>query len=63
MTKDEFFEEQYVLNDREYLKRFCFNEAEAYCLEKELSYDHDCWLFEHKKNYELEDDYGEESEP
>ena len=64
MTRDEFFEEQYLLNDVEYLKRFCFDDAEAYSIERELAYDSDCWLFFEKPvNYNLEDDYGEESEP
>lgn len=63
MTKNEMYEDLYVINDAEYLDRFCKNEAEAYELEKSLSYNADLWLFEHKKNYELEDDYGEESMP
>lgn len=60
MTREEF--EKYLLDDNWYVKHFCFNEAEAYCLEKELAYNHDCWLFE-RPNYGLEDDYGEDSMP
>lgn len=63
MTDREYYEEQYVLDDAEYVKT-CKDEVEVYFLEKELdSYDRDLWLFEHKPNYGLEDDYGEESEP
>lgn len=62
MTKNEYFEECYVLDDVEYLKRFCSDEAEAYSIERSLAYDNDTWLF-NKPNYGLEDDYGEESMP
>lgn len=62
MTNRELFESQYLLNDAEYLDKFCSDEAEAYCIEKDLKYDRDCWLF-NRKNYELEDSYDEESEP
>lgn len=63
MTKNEMYENLYVINDAEYLKRFCFNEAEAYSIEKELAYNNDCWLFEKPVNYNLEDDYTEDSMP
>ena len=64
MTKDEFFEQEYILNDRNYLKYYCHDSVEEYFLEKELNaYDRDLWLFESKPDYGLEDDYGEESEP
>lgn len=62
MTKQEIFE-NYLLDDEWYLKHLCFDEAEACELERELAYNNDCWLFESKPNYGLEDDYGEESEP
>lgn len=62
MTRDEYFEECYVLDDREYLKRFCFNEAEAYSIERALAYDDDCWLF-NKPSDGLEDRYDEDSMP
>ena len=50
--------ENYLLNDEEYLKRYCRDEAEAYLLEKEVNKQ---WLF----NFEepLEDDYTEDSLP
>lgn len=63
MTRDEYFEATYLLDDVEYLKRFCFNEAEAYEIQKSLSYDNSCWLFEKPVNYCLEDDYTEDSMP
>lgn len=55
--------EKYLIEDVEYLKRFCFDEAEAYSIERSLAYDHDCWLFERPVDYGLEDHYDEESEP
>lgn len=62
MTDREMFEEQYILDDHEYVK-YC-DDIEAYFIQKELdSYNSDTWLFEHPKKYYLEDDYGEESEP
>ena len=62
MTREEYFESTYLLDDVEYLKRFCFDEAEAYSIERELAYDDDCWLFNRSADG-LEDDYGEESMP
>ena len=50
--------EKYLLNDAEYLKRYCVDEAEAYFLEKEVSKQ---WLFDIKQP--LEDDYTEDSLP
>lgn len=50
--------EMYLIDDAEYLKRYCRDEAEAYFLEKELSRQ---WLF--NRPADLEDDYGEESMP
>lgn len=61
MTDRELFESEYILDDREYLK-YCNDEAEKYAIEKELAYDDSCWLF-NRKNYGLEDEYGEESMP
>nr|WP_278860327.1 hypothetical protein [Catenibacterium mitsuokai] len=63
MTRDEYFESVYLLDDVEYVKRFCFDDAEAYSIERDLQYNDNCWLFEKPVNYGLEDDYGEESEP
>lgn len=61
MTDREYFEEQYVLNDHEYLK-YC-DPVEAYTLEREMEYNNsDLWLFS-KASDGLEDDYGEESMP
>ena len=63
MTKQELFESEYILNDAEYIK-FCKDDVEVYFLQKELdNYDRDCWLFERPVNYNLEDDYTEESMP
>ena len=61
MTDREYFEEQYILDDAEYVK-YCSDPAEIYCLEKEMSYDRDLWLF-NKPADGLEDCYDEESEP
>lgn len=58
MTKNEMYESLYIINDAEYLKRFCRNEAEAYLLEKEVNRQ---WLFDIKQP--LEDDYTEDSLP
>lgn len=63
MTKNEYFESMYIIDDAAYVKYYCTDEAEAYSIEKGLSYNDNLWLFEHKPNYGLEDDYGEESEP
>lgn len=62
MRKDEFFEQQYIINDAAYLKYYCTNEAEAYEIEKGLSYNDNLWLF-NKPSDGLEDCYDEESEP
>lgn len=59
---DEQFEREYLLDDIKYLKYYCVDESEAYCIEKDLKYDRDCWLF-NRKNYELEDRYDEDSMP
>lgn len=61
MTDREMFEQDYILNDVEYIK-YCNDPVEIYCLEKELSYDKDTWLFD-RPNDGLEDRYDEESEP
>lgn len=50
--------EKYLIDDKEYLDRYCRNEAEKYELEKELSKQ---WLFD--VTYPLEDDYSEDSLP
>lgn len=50
--------EKYLIDDAEYLKRYCRDEAEAYFLEKELSRQ---WLF--NRPADLEDDYTEDSMP
>lgn len=50
--------EMYLIDDVEYLKRYCRDEAERYLLEKEVNRQ---WLFDIKQP--LEDDYSEESEP
>ena len=62
MTDHEYYEEQYVLDDQQYLK-YCTDQAEAYEIERALSYNSDTWLFENPKNYGLEDDYTEDSVP
>ena len=61
MTDREYFEEQYILCDAEYLK-FCKNEAECYELEREMAYNDDMWLF-NKPSDGLEDHYDEDSMP
>ena len=61
MTDRELFEQEYILDDREYLN-YCNDEAEKYAIEKELSYTDDLWLF-NKPTDGLEDNYGEESMP
>ena len=61
MTDREMFEQDYILNDAEYVK-YCSDPAEVYYLEKELSYTDDLWLF-NKPTDGLEDRYDEESEP
>lgn len=63
MTSKERFEMEYLCDDEKYLQYYCKDEAEAFEIERELSYNADLWLFEKPKNYCLEDDYGEESEP
>lgn len=55
--------EKYLMDDEWYLKHLCFDEAEACELERELAYNRDTWLFEKPVNYELEDDYTEDSMP
>lgn len=48
MTNRELFESRYLLNDEEYLEKFCLDEAEAYCIQKELdSYSNSetCYFF------------------
>lgn len=50
--------ERYLIDDAEYLKRYCCDEAEAYFLEKEVNHQ---WLFDIKQP--LEDDYTEDSLP
>lgn len=50
--------ERYLLDDAEYLKRYCCDEAEKYLLEKEVNRQ---WLFDIKQP--LEDDYTEDSLP
>lgn len=50
--------ERYLIDDAEYLKRYCCDEAEAYFLEKEVNRQ---WLFDIKQP--LEDDYTEDSLP
>ena len=63
MTDRELFESEYILNDAEYVK-YCKDDVEVYFLQKELdNYDQDCWIFDTKKNYSLEDDYSEDSLP
>ena len=62
MTDREFIEARYILNDAEYLDKVCRDEAEAYEIQKSLSYDNSCWLFD-RPNDGLEDDYGEDSLP
>lgn len=61
MTDREMFEQDYILNDVEYIK-YCNDPAEVYYLEKELSYDKDTWLFD-RPNDGLEDRYDEDSMP
>ena len=63
MTREEYFESTYLLDDVEYLKRFCFDDAEAYRIERSLQYNYNCWLFERPVDYGLEDHYDEESMP
>ena len=58
MTNELTTKEKYLLDDAEYLKRYCRDEAEAYFLEKELSRQ---WLF--NSPADLEDDYSEDSLP
>ena len=62
MTKQELFEEEYILNDAKYLE-ICRDEAESYYIEKEMKRDNSCWLFERPRNYQLEDPYDEDSMP
>ena len=62
MTSRELFESEYLINDVNYLKYYCVDSAEAYELEKEMSYDEDTWLF-NKPSDGLEDRYDEESMP
>ena len=50
--------EKYLLDDAEYLKRYCVDEAEAYFLEKQVNRQ---WLF--NRPADLEDDYTEDSMP
>ena len=50
--------EMYLIDDAEYLDRYCCDEAEKYELEKELSKQ---WLF--NVSDRLEDDYTEDSMP
>lgn len=50
--------EYYLIDDVEYLKRYCVDEAEQYLLEKETSRQ---WLF--NVSDPLEDDYSEDSLP
>lgn len=50
--------EMYLIDDAEYLKRYCRDEAERYLLEKEVNRQ---WLFDIKQP--LEDDYSEDSLP
>ena len=54
----EHTKEMYLMNDKEYLKRYCKDEAEAYFLEKEVNRQ---WLFVIERP--LEDDYSEDSLP
>lgn len=50
--------ERYLINDAEYLDRYCTDEAERYFLEKEVNRQ---WLFDIERP--LEDDYSEDSLP
>ena len=50
--------EYYLIDDAEYLDRYCRDEAERYLLEKEVNRQ---WLFDIKQP--LEDDYSEDSLP
>lgn len=50
--------EMYLIDDAEYLKRYCRDEAERYLLEKEVNRQ---WLFDITQP--LEDDYSEDSLP
>lgn len=50
--------ERYLIDDREYLERYCCDEAEAYFLEKEVNRQ---WLFDIERP--LEDSYDEDSMP
>lgn len=50
--------EKYLIDDAEYLKRYCCDEAEAYFLEKEVNRQ---WLF--NRTSDLEDCYDEDSMP
>lgn len=62
MTSKERFEMEYLANDAAYLKYYCVDPAEAYELEKELSYSDDTWLF-NKPSNGFEDRYDEDSMP
>ena len=61
MTDREYFEQEYILDDRQYLK-YCDDPIECYFLEKELAYSDDTWLF-NKPSDGLEDRYDEDSMP
>ena len=50
--------EKYLIDDAEYLDRYCCDEAEKYELEKEVNRQ---WLF--NVSFPLEDDYTEDSMP
>lgn len=58
MTEQELFERDYIIDDKEYLERYCCDEAEAYFLEKQVNRQ---WLF--NRAADLEDDYSEDSLP